>query len=68
MAEAIPLLKSLEECAPRDLIRIKVHGCTQWALIGIRSERLLLVCVLSGPNIPYLFNAANDLGMGSCPP
>src|SRR5580704_13834663 len=63
MTESTPSFKRLEDCAPRDLIRINVRGRTEWALIGTRNERLLLVCVLSGPNVPYLFDAANDMGI-----
>jgi hypothetical protein len=63
MPTAIPSLKFLEDCKPRDLIRINLGNRTEWGLVGTKSERILLVCVLSGPGAPYLFDAAGYMGM-----
>jgi hypothetical protein len=62
MTNPIPSFKFLEDCVPRDLVRINLGDRTEWALVGTKNERLLLVCILSGNDAPYLFDAAGYMG------
>jgi hypothetical protein len=54
----IPSFKFLEDCKPRDLVRINLGDRTEWALVGTKNDHMVLICVVTGQGAPYLFDAA----------
>jgi hypothetical protein len=63
MSEPAIAFKLLEDCVPRDLIRINLGESTEWALVSTKGHGLLVVVVLSGAAAPYCFNAMGSMGV-----
>jgi hypothetical protein len=61
MSSPAMTFKLLEDCNPRDLIRVNLGKSTEWALVSTKNQRLLLVVVLSGDSAPYVLDAMGDI-------
>jgi hypothetical protein len=55
-------LGPLAQCAPRELVQVKVGDPTEWAIVGAEDPGYFPLIVLSGDGAPFVLNVSPDPG------